>query len=413
MRILRTILLFALVFPPGVDADLNAADSPTWMFLVDTATSFDYSQVPPSRAVFVLLGVSKSCQDCRQNDLADRFLRQAINIAKSDTNRRFHGQLFDYALAVQRLDLAQDFANESKGKLRLTRLDRLAVARFRNGDKDAIKGYPKSKSTLYNALDLANAYVDMGDYQSAEESVTGIEISEENDPLDVTSMTLMRIANRCRENGDLENAKKYIDKALNIGGNQYYTGYVIQIAHRSIHNELTKELDRFARRGAAYGGHMGRELIRNLAMELANEKFYDEAKKTARRLKKVEDVHSILNAIASEQAKSGELIEASKTVEGIDSSVVRARARVGIAKVMFEKGNIDGAKKMAQIVARMDIMSDAHQHERLSRELAYLFGLLNSQMELASIISQTKEPMNKAFCVLHAFKGYAKSKRLR
>ena len=127
----------------------------------------------------------------------------------------------------------------------------------------------------------------------------------------------------------------------------------------------------------------------------------------------MEDVHSILNAIASEQAKSGELIEASKTVEGIDSSVVRARARVGIAKVMFEKGNIDGAKKMAQIVARMDIMSDAHQHERLSRELAYLFGLLNSQMELASIISQTKEPMNKAFCVLHAFKGYAKSKRLR
>ena len=158
---------------------------------------------------------------------------------------------------------------------------------------------------------------------------------------------------------------------------------------------------------------MGRELIRNLAMELASEKFYDEAKKTARRLKKVEDVQAILNAIASEQAKSGELIEASKTVEEIDSSVARARARVGIAEVMFEKGNIDGAKKMAQIVERMDIFSDAHQHERLSRELAYLFGLLNSQMELASIISQTKEPRNKAFCVLHAFKGYAELKRLR
>ena len=131
---------------------------------------------------------------------------------------------FNYAVKVNRLDLAEEFANDAE-RMRDSLLDRLDVEKFRRGDLEAIKSYPRRELDLRKSLQLANAYVDAGDYESAERYVTDIVISEENDPRAVTAITFREIANRYRANGDLKNAKRYIDKAVSVGGSLFYQGF--------------------------------------------------------------------------------------------------------------------------------------------------------------------------------------------
>ena len=91
-------------------------------------------------------------------------------------------------------------------------------------------------------------FVELGDYQRAEAFVNGIESTVGNSPEEVAGLICKAIAIKCREKGDLENAKRYIDKALAIawGRGTGYVGYAIKIAHRSIHGRSTEGLDDFA-----------------------------------------------------------------------------------------------------------------------------------------------------------------------
>ena len=202
---------------------------PDW--LIATAGELDFSEVRDSTAITALLEISESCLKLERKPAARRFREKAV--ARADRNERRSGYmtLVTHAINIGRLELAEQYANKSP--LKDSNLDKIAVARYRLGEQDAVKGYPRAEQDLHSALQLANAYVAAGEYDKAEAFVTDIKISEENDPRAVTSITFRNIANRCREHGELDRAKFYIDKALAVGGRLYYTGYSIQVSHRS------------------------------------------------------------------------------------------------------------------------------------------------------------------------------------
>ena len=86
-----------------------------------------------------------------------------------------------------------------------------------------------------------------------------------------------------------------------VAGNQFYTGYAINVTHRSMHGVLTQDLERFARRGVAYRDHMAHELIRHLIGELVRSGHFEEAKSTAAMLENVEHVRRCQQFIAISQ----------------------------------------------------------------------------------------------------------------
>ncbi len=406
-RVALVIVLLCLNVPEMANAQ-TARKRELWDWLTTQTSQIEFEKIKPFQAIYILLSIAQSCHTLEQKELAGKYLQLARTIADKDKPRSHHFRLFTYAINVGDMELAEEIAKASASE---SLLDRLDLERFRRGDRAAIKDYPRGKMTFYNAMELARVYVEQGDYKRAEEFVTDIEISEENDPRAVTGMILEEIAKRYRAKGDLENAKRYIDKAVAVAGNLFYTGYGIQVMHRSIHGELAKDLEQFAQRGANLRGHMGRELVQILVYELIRTGYFEEAKRTARLLDKSEDVHSCMQALASEQAKRGDITAALKTVEELDDPLARSRARLGIAEVLQESGNRETAKKMADFLLRGLTKEMDAEGERHCQRLAKLYGALKSQAEIEQLVALAQTPPLKAQCIAQAIQGVAASKQ--
>ncbi len=408
----RITLTVALLLPngPTTFAGQDSQDREFRDWLMVQAREIDFDQISPHRAIYALLAIAESCAAMEQDALADQYFQRALSIDEKDKKGSHHFTLFAYAIDTEQMTLAEKIAKDSKSDALLDRWD---LERFRRGDRDAIKDYPRGEMTFYNAIELANVFIELGDYDRAEEFVTDIEITEENDPKDVAGITLENIAKRYRENGDMENAKRYIDKAVAVAGNQFYTGYAINITHRSIHGVLTEDLDKFARRGVAYRGHMGRELVQLLVSELVRTGRFEEAKKTAVLLEKPEDVRSSLRNVAIEQARRGDMTAALKTVEQLEDAQARNAARLGIAEVLSEAGNSDTARKLADFVLSNMKTEIDEELERTYQRLAHLYGALRCQPQLEQLIAHANSPTLKADCVWNAIKGFADAEAKR
>jgi hypothetical protein len=224
----------------------------------------------------------------------------------------------------------------------------------------------------------------------------------------VAGLIFKVIAIKYRENGELENAKRYIDKAMAIAGDRGYAGYAIEIGHRSIHGRLTKGLNEFAQEGAYFPAHMGRELVQNLAGELVRTGYDDEAKRSVALLEKPEDVRDSMRSIAIGQAQRGDVVAALKTVEEIDDVQTRDGARIGIAGGLCKAGQSETAKKLADVVLR-DLKEENGLDSTLGKNLAALYARLHCQTELEQVIAQAKTPESRADCILRAILGFAGS----
>jgi len=246
--------------------------------------------------------------------------------------------------------------------------------------------------------------------QAPEEFVTDIVISEENDPRSVTAITLREIANRFRAKGDLENAKRYIDKAVAAGGNLYYTGYSMRITHRSIHGESAKGLDEFAQLGANHRGHQGRELVQVLIGELYCTKHFEEAKRTTRFLEKAKDVQSSLRHIAVEQAKQGDTDAADRTIEEISDGQERQMARLGIVQVLWKSGKQKTARTLVDSAYRDAKDETKSPSDAQYQRLAYVYGLLTSTTAIKQILTEANAPDQKAYRLMNAIQGFAESR---
>ena len=198
--------------------------------LLAQIATIEFDQIPESRAVHHLLSLAKSCDKLQRADLSDRLFKQALEISNQNEKRAYHYSLFNYADQKDDLKLAESIV-ENAVQNRDSMLDRLDLMKYRLGDKEALANYPRQKQTFYNAMDLAQTFIELGEYEKAEKYVTGIKISKENDPLSVTGLILNEIAERHLAEGNEELAREYIDKAFTIAGHLFYTGYCLSLIH--------------------------------------------------------------------------------------------------------------------------------------------------------------------------------------
>ncbi len=405
----RTALTVALVLSISTTtiAAQDSKDRELWDWLMLQAQEIDIDQLSSHRAIYALLSIARGCHAMEQHQLADDYFHRALAVDEKDEKVSHHSALFHYAMDTDQITLAGKIAEESESDSLLNRWDR---ERFRRGDHEAIKGYPRGKMTFYAAWGLAKVFVELGDYEQAEGFVSGIESTVGNSPEEVAGLIFKVIAIKYRENGERENAKRYIDKAMAIadGRGSGYVGYAVEIAHRSIHGRLTKDLDEFAQKGAYFPAHMGRELVQNLAGELVRKGYDDEAKRSVALLEKPEDVADSMRCIAVAQARRGDMVAALKTVEEIEDTQTRDAARIGIANVLCKAGQSEAAREFADLVLH-GLREKKGSDSTLEEGLAALYAKLRCQPKLKQVIAQAKTPQSKADRILRAILGFAGS----
>lgn len=168
-----------------------------WNWLVRQTDDAPFEEMPTHRAIYSLLQIADACESMKRREIADHFLQRAETIVEKSGKPHYYSQLFQHAADLGRLELAKRYV--SKGGSTDYLLDSLDLARFRAGDKSAIRNFPREKSTFYNALGLADTYIKVGDFEAVEEFVSDLKISEENDPRDVAGIAFKRIAKLFRE----------------------------------------------------------------------------------------------------------------------------------------------------------------------------------------------------------------------
>ena len=405
----KTALTVALLLSIGAAtvAAQDSRDRELFDWLMLQADEIDIDQLSSQRAIYALLTIARGYHAMEQHQLADEYFQRAVAVDAKDEKVRHDSTLFRYARETGQIDLAGKIAMESESDSLINSWSR---ERFRRGDHEAIEGYPRGEMTFYAAWGLAKMFVELGDYERAEEFVTGLESTVGNSPEEVAGLIFKLIAIEYREKGDLENAKRYIDKALAIayGRGTGYVGYAVEIAHRSIHGRLTTDLDEFAQMGAYMPGHMGRELVQNLAGELVRTGYDEEAKRSVALLEKPEDVADSMRSIAIKQAERGDMAAALKTVEEIEDAQTRDAARIGIATSCAQVGQSEAAQELADSVLRGWKEKNGND-TTLGKGLAVLYARLRCQAKLEQVIAQAKTPESKADRILRAIGGFAGS----
>lgn len=373
-------------------------------WLAEQARPIDYEDLSVYRSIYYLLAMGESCHKLMQQDLAKEFLDRAIKISETN-DRKYHSSLVTHAIAVGQIELAEKLA-EAAGSRKDRLLDRVDVAKYaKSGDKTVIKNYPRDEMDLFNALDLTDAMIQRGDYKAVEEFVTDIKIAKENDPRTVGGIAYEKIALKLRDQGDLERAKDYIDKAVTHAGHLFYTGYGLKVTQKSIHGTLKVGLDRFAQRGVAHRGHMGRELVQGLVRELHRSNHIPEAKRVAHMLEKNEDVQACLGAIAKSQAKTGDIRGAYDTIDELEDPQARNLARLGVAIALWQSGKVGVARKHANSVYAATLQKPDKEFHEQNQRLVGLYAMLRSEAQLKSLITRTKDPVERSQRILAALRA--------
>ena len=260
--------------------------------------------------------------------------------------------LLRLALKMNRVDLAERIVAEADGQ-KNSMLDTLAIHRFCQGKKEALKDYPHGKPmmTFYDAMDLGNALIDRNELGKLDLFLSDLEITKENAPEDVAGILYKRIASDARANGDMKTAKTYIDKAFQIAGRQFYTGFTIKVVHRSMHDKLTEEAEELADLAAAYRGHMARELSQWLINELIFLNEFGLAEKVAAsNLEDSNDRQHVLGSIAERQAEVGDYRKALGLMRRIKEQDSKDAIRLSLAKALIKTGNREAAIELADLV---------------------------------------------------------------
>ena len=323
-----------------------------------------------------------------------------------------HFYLVEMADKIDRLDLAESVIKIGEGledKLK----DDIDIIRYRRGDKDALKNFPrtkKGKMTFYDAMELANLYTQNGDYKAVEELVTDLEITPENDPEDVAGLAFLKIAQILRDKGEQEKAIEWVDKAFAVAGRQFYTGYCIETVHRSMHGKLTQDLDQYVQRGLAYRGHMAEELLQGVTRELIVTDHYKEAKFVASHLEKKEDRRNVSTGIVRRLCTLGKVSDALDGINELEESLERNVARVAVAKTLFQKGKPDAAAKLARFAESQFRKMTDDDFKDSAAQLANLYGSLRDRESVARLIADSSDdPTKQAGVLAAAFRGYAES----
>ncbi len=329
--------------------------------------SFNSEQQPASSHIQANLALARLAKLSGSETLnSEALYKRALQVASQKTNLLFHRYLFLYAKEINDLNLAAEIAKAaSKAKTTGDSLqNQLAILQYKAGDKNAIADYPSGKQTFFSAMSLARMHIELGEFHLAEQLATDIEITEENDPLDVTGLILKQIAQALQRQGKKPQAIEFIDRAYDVAGKQFYTGFGIEATYLAMHGSLVENAERLAKRAVAYRGFHARELTQALIRELVEYGALDKAFEMTRFLTEREEVDQSIGGIALAHAKRGDDVKAQQVLEIIKTSSAKYQAQIALASFYL----IDGRAELAQTHANSTLTEMQRDRET---ELGY------------------------------------------
>lgn len=405
-KLIPILLFLLLLFGKQVYAESQTAD-----YLLSQFNKVDLKSLKPHISSHYSLEIAEKFEQLEQTEAANQALNRILDLRQSGTNGSIDAALFSYARNRHDLSLAEKVLKEAE-QVHDWQLDDLDLLRYRAGQKEAIENYPRGDQTFYSAMDLANTFIDLVEFEKAEQFVTGIKITKENDPNAVTGLVLERIADEHLKKGDREAAIRAIDKAYLIGGNLFYTGYGIEVKHLSMHGKLAKEHKKLARRGEAYRGHMARELLVGLIYELKETGHFQEAKNVAKHLNKDEELYRMFGLIAAAQVISGQPGEAFATASEIKDEMGVLLVRLQIANAMASIGEQESAQNLIQFAMEAlqgKPFKDVQEHYY---SIAKTAGLLDNEDLLKRIISVCETDSHRLRIIREALNGLVAQKQV-
>jgi len=406
-RIVFTIVLLSLAVPTMSSAQEITQDS-FREFCVREALAFDFESLTEHRSIYTLTELSKSCALIGKVELAQTFLNRASDIAEKSKPNSHHFALLRCALEIGEIEQAVKIANgagASKNRL----LDQIDLERYRRGDRDALKHFPRVPLNFFAADRVAKVYIELGDIEGAEKFIKEMKVvDKENDPRAISAWALEEIAKLHRDRGDLDKAKETIDRAMAIGGKLFYTGYGIEVTKKSIYGELTDDCEAMAQKAVRYRGSHARELLQSLIAELIETQNFEEAKQVSKHLDDEEDVHTVLRRVASAQASIGKMVAVEKTIAAIKSPSAQSRARIAVAQTLWFNGKKEQAMELAEeeykFVAANKFEAST---EKQFQSLANLFGSMSREKEVTAILKKAETPLQYARVLKSAVDGFA------
>ena len=312
--------------------------------LVKLIHQVDLSELSAGDTVLFCLDASHAFSEAEQKELAGHYFQQAIEAANASDASKYQYRLFEHAIKIHDLKSAADIAASSDPKNRF--LNRLAVEKYRRGDDSALEGFPRGTMNFHLALDLSDAYWKREEFEKLELFVRGIDSLPSNEPTDVGAIIWRRIADDFRRRGDMAKAKEFIDKAKEIGGNNYYTGYGVRVAWLSIHGGLKEQAKKYAARAVAYRGHHTRELLSRLIGELVAAGHFDVAKEMLQYYPTDEERVSAERYFAYGLAKKRQFGEATKIAKAIKDVRMATSARILVAGQLLEAGKVPNGERV-------------------------------------------------------------------
>lgn len=157
----RTALTVALLLSIGsaTVAGQDSKDRELWDWLLLQAQEIDIDQLSSHRAIYAALRIARGCHAMEQHQLADEYFQRALAVDEKDKKVSHHSALFNHAMDTDQIALAGKIAKESGSD---SLLNSWAQERYRRGDHEAIKDYPRGEMTFYAAWGLANVFVELG-----------------------------------------------------------------------------------------------------------------------------------------------------------------------------------------------------------------------------------------------------------
>lgn len=400
-----SLILSWLMLPSEtVRAQESPPSSVTVEWFVDSIQECDLAEFERGTAYFT----RQACQKLVELDRKPEALKlweRAFAALKASNGDAESYDLLHSALEMDRMDLAERILAEADSQ-KNSMLDQMALAKYKAGDVDALAGYPHGAKmmTFYDAVDLGHTYIAVDQLDKLEELLTDLEITEENEPEDVAGILYKHIARTARDKGDLDRAREYIDKAFNVAGRQFYTGYTIDVVRRSIHGNLVKDVDDLAELAERYRGHMARELLQWLISELVSLDEFALAEKVAERLDDPEDKSRVMMSIAKGQAQRGDYRLAMGLMRRLESGQSQDLVRLEIAKALFRLGKLEAAMELADFARNR--MQPTKEYNSLYASLAEFEGMIGDPVRINRVLEATDAPYRRALRLLSALGGY-------
>jgi len=352
-----------------------------------------------------LLDIAKSLDQINKPELAHTTWQRAANIVKRKENASHAISVFQVSLSFENLDVAERFKEGAEGNQDRFQ-DLLDLEIFKrtlknSGDRTRIAKVPRQKLDFWVATEIGRAYAAAGDFAGAEKFIAELNVPhEENDPRTIGKWVYEDLPKKLRSDGDIDRAKVYVDKAMETGGDLYYSGFSTKVLRSSIYGDLKTEFETLVQYAANHRGHQRRELVQSLIAELIRENLLDETVQCANYLEDRKDINRVLMRVAIAYEKKGKHALAVATADKIDSVSVKAATKIGMASQLWNQKDFDLAQSVFNSNHELPQTADSYQANRdVIQNLTLAYLTMKKKVQFERLFSTAKTAEQQAMIV--------------